>query len=453
MTPMATVVLLSGGSGTRLWPLSNEARSKQFLKVLRDKEGNSQSMVQRVVSQIRAATPKTEILVATSASQVSSIQAQVEGQYGIAVEPSRRDTAPAIMLAGSFLHSVRGLSDDEPVVVMPIDSYVEDSYFELVDTLVDAVRKNVSDIVLLGVKPTRPSESYGYIVPDPRSFAEAGAAMRVASFKEKPSREDAERLISEGALWNCGVFAFRLGYIRAITARYTEATSYDDLAASYGDLPKRSFDYEVVEQADSVSVVSYDGMWKDLGTWNTLAEEMRDSQAGRVVSNDIPNTHVINELNIPLVALGIENAVIVATPDGILVSDKAASASMKPYVEHAAEGRAMYEARNWGDYRVLDHAVYGSGARSLTKYLRISAGSQISYQRHRLREEIWTVVDGTGEVVVEGDVRPVRQGDAVSIPRGSLHGIRALSDLHIIEVQIGSSLTEDDIERFGFYWD
>ena len=221
---MATVVLLSGGSGTRLWPLSNEARSKQFLKVLRDKEGNSQSMVQRVVSQIRAATPKTEILVATSASQVSSIQAQVEGQYGIAVEPSRRDTAPAIMLAGSFLHSVRGLSDDEPVVVMPIDSYVEDSYFELVDTLVDAVRKNVSDIVLLGVKPTRPSESYGYIVPDPRSFAEAGAAMRVASFKEKPSREDAERLISEGALWNCGVFAFRLGYIRAITARYTEAT-------------------------------------------------------------------------------------------------------------------------------------------------------------------------------------------------------------------------------------
>lgn len=450
---MASVVLLSGGSGTRLWPLSNEARSKQFLKVLRDTGGNSQSMVQRVVSQIRAAAPQAQILVATSAPQVSSIRAQVDGDYGIAVEPSRRDTAPAIMLAGAFLHSVRGLPDDEPVVVMPIDSYVEDRYFELVETLADAVRRNVSDIVLLGVKPTRPSESYGYIVPDAQGAAAAGGAIPVASFTEKPSRDAAEELISAGALWNCGVFAFNLGYIRAVTARYTEAASYDDLVDSYDDLPKRSFDYEVVEQAESVSVVAYDGMWKDLGTWNTLAEEMRDSQAGRVVSDNIAGTHVINELNIPLVALGIEDAVIVATPDGILVSDKAASANMKPYVERAAEGRAMYEARNWGEYRVLDHAAYGSGARSLTKYLKISAGSQISYQRHRLREEIWTVVDGSGEVVVEGNVSSIGRGDAISIPRGSLHGIRALSDLHIIEVQIGPSLTEDDIERFGFYWD
>ena len=451
---MSTVVLLSGGSGMRLWPLSNEARSKQFLKVLRDKDGKPQSMVQRVVSQIRATDPQATIVIATSAAQVSSINAQIEGDYGLALEPMRRDTAPAIMLAGAYLHSVRHLDDDEPLVVMPIDSYVDDEYFELIDILDDAVRSGCADIVLLGVKPTRACESYGYIVPERAGSGEAAdGAAPVKAFKEKPSREEAEKLIAEGALWNCGVFAFKLGYIRAIAARYTDATAYDDLAASYADLPKRSFDYEVVEQAESVSVIAYDGMWKDLGTWNTLSEEMCDSQAGRVIGNDIAGTHIVNELNIPLVALGVHDAVVVATPDGILVSDKAASADMKPYVERAAEGRAMYEARNWGDYRVLDHAAYSSGARSLTKSLRISAGSQISYQRHQLREEIWTVVDGVGEVVVEGAVRQVGQGDAISIPRGSLHGIRALTDLHIVEVQLGSLLTEDDIERLGFYWD
>lgn len=483
---MSTVVLLSGGSGMRLWPLSNEARSKQFLKVLRDKDGKPQSMVQRVISQIRAADPSATIVIATSAAQVSSIHAQIEGDYGVALEPMRRDTASAIMLAGAYLHSVENLGDDEPLVVMPIDSYVDDGYFELIEALDAAVRDDVADIVLLGVKPTRPSESYGYIVPeyaeategaggvmseraagcaDGRASAQADGlafvqpdgqacnAMSVKEFKEKPSRDEAEKLIAEGALWNCGVFAFKLGYIRAIAARYTDAAAYDDLAASYADLPKKSFDYEVVEQAESVSVIAYDGMWKDLGTWNTLAGEMSDSQAGRVIGNDIAGTHIVNELNIPLVALGVHDAVIVATPDGILVSDKAASANMKPYVERAAEDRAMYEARSWGDYRVLDHTAYSSGARSLTKYLRISAGRQISYQRHKLREEIWTVVEGSGEVVVEGVVRSVGRGDAVSIPRGSLHGIRALADLHIVEVQLGSLLTEDDIERFGFYWD
>ena len=451
---MSTVVLLSGGSGTRLWPLSNEARSKQFLKVLRDGDGASQSMVQRVIVQIRKADPSADIVIATSASQVSSIQAQVDGEFGIAVEPSRRDTAPAIMLAGAYLHSEKQLDDDEPIVVMPIDSYVDDDYFKLIDVLDAAVRRGDSDIVLLGVKPTHPAESYGYIVAGPSVGAGGRAgSVPVQAFKEKPGSDEAAQLIAEGALWNCGVFAFKLGYIRTVSARYTQAATYDEVSAAYDMLPKKSFDYEVVEKAESVSVISYDGMWKDLGTWNTLTEEMCEPEAGRVIGCGNSNTHIINELNIPLVALGIEDAVVVATPDGILVSDKAASAAMKPFVEQVAEGRAMCETRNWGEYRVLDHTAYDSGTRSLTKYLEITAGRQISYQRHALRDEIWTVVDGTGEVVVEGEVRPVKRGDAVSIPHGSLHGIQASTDLHIIEVQIGPVLTEDDIERFGFYWE
>ncbi len=507
---MSTVVLLSGGSGTRLWPLSNEARSKQFLKVLRDAQGAPQSMVQRVVSQLRAANPDVRIVVATCSSQVSSIQAQLDCSFGLAIEPSRRDTAPAIMLACEYLHDIEGLSDDEPVCVMPIDSYVSDDNFAQVSVLEAQVRADAASLVLLGVKPSSPSESYGYIVPartpapvSAPTFTPAPAltsasaptampapasepapapaltpvpaptatpapalastpapapalaptALPVACFKEKPSAANAQQLISEGALWNCGVFAFRLGYVRQIAARYVPSAGYEHMVAHYDKLPARSFDYEVVEQADSVAVVPYDGMWKDLGTWGVLANEMRDATAGRVVASDISGSRVINELNIPLVALGVHDAVVVATPDGILVSDKDAAAGMKPFVAKAALERAMYETRHWGSYRVLNHATHSEGSTSLTKHLCIHAGKQISYQRHSMRTEVWTIVEGEGEVVVEGEVRSVRPGDAISVPCGAMHGVRALTDLHIIEVQLGSVLTEDDIERFGFFWE
>ena len=450
---MSTVILLSGGSGSRLWPLSNEARSKQFLKVLRDADGAAQSMVQRVVAQLRRELADVRLVIATSEAQVPSIEAQLDGAYSLVVEPERRDTAPAIMLAGAYLHDELGLADDEPLVVMPIDSFVDDRYFKLVSELEDTVRANAADIVLLGVKPTHPSSKFGYIVPREDAEENEGAALPVETFVEKPDQAHAEDLLARGALWNCGVFAFRLGYLRSKAAQFIDASSYEEMQARYSEFPKISFDYAVVEHASSISVVPYDGMWKDLGTWNTLTSEMRDEVAGRVITDGARGTYVINELTIPLVTLGINDAVVVATPDGILVADKDASANMKPYVQRAAEDRAMCEHRRWGEYRVLDHACYSDGARSLTKHLRIDEGCQISYQRHARRDEIWTIVDGSGEVALDGVVTPVTRGDSISIAAGSLHAIRALSCLQLVEVQIGAELTEEDIERFGFFWE
>lgn len=447
---MCQIVLLSGGSGMRLWPLSNEARAKQFLKVLRDAEGNPQSMVQRTVSQIRRICPWSAITIATSASQASSIQAQIGEGYRIVVEPHRRDTAPAIMLAAAHLHSVSDCDDDETVIVMPIDSYVDDQYYELLQHLEEAVKLREFDLVLLGVKPTSPSSKFGYIVPQ-KNFVD-GVCL-VDSFREKPSFDEARGLLEQGALWNCGVFAFRLGYLRSITAAFTDAGDYEALCARYDELPQMSFDYAVVEKAKSIGVIRYEGAWKDLGTWSALTEEMEDPEAGRVTSSQVEGTHIVNELNIPLVALGIEDSIIVATPDGILVSSKEASSTLKPLVERASEGRAMYETRNWGEYRVLDHASYQDGSKALTKHLHIKQGSQISYQRHMLRDEIWTIADGCGEIALDNVVRSVKKGEAISIPHNHLHAIRALTDMHVIEVQIGSRLTEEDIERFGFYWD
>ena len=163
------------------------------------------------------------------------------------------------------------------------------------------------------------------------------------------------------------------------------------------------------------------------------------------------NTHVINELSIPVLVLGAKDMVVAASPDGILVSDKHKSSFIKPYVQEM-NIRPMYEERRWGEYKVLDYNQYDDETKSLTKHLMIRAGKSISYQKHYHRDEIWTIVDGVGELLIDGHVRNVRRGDVAYIVKGQLHAMRAVSDLQFIEVQIGAELSEDDIERFEWEW-
>lgn len=330
---MIHVVLLSGGSGVRLWPLSNGSRTKQFLKVLRDDKGNHISMAQRIFSQIRDVVGDIDITISTSESQRVGIESQLDGDYSLVLEPERRDTAPAIMLACEHLALLQGAHDDDTVIIMPIDTFADQSYYKSLSDLDCAVRSHVAQMVLLGAMPTYPSTKYGYIVPSSRT----GAVREVRRFTEKPDEETAEHLIKEGGLWNCGVFAFELGYLRQITRGYIRESSFDKLVERYGELPKNSFDYEVVEKASSLAVLPYGGEWKDLGTWNTLTEEMADCTAGPVVMDEAScdNVHVINELQMPLVVSGLTDAVVVATTDGILVCSKEESVNIKPLVNLA----------------------------------------------------------------------------------------------------------------------
>lgn len=434
----------------RLWPLSNETRSKQFLKVLRDENGQPQSMVQRVMGQIRKVEASIDVTIATGEAQAFSIERQVSGDYTLVLEPERRDTAPAIMLACANLMYEQQAFPNDTVIVMPIDTFADQAYYDMIPYLDRVVQSSTSDLILLGVKPTYPSEKYGYIVPCER----IGNAWPVKEFVEKPGRRQAELLISQGALWNCGVFAFTLGYLMELVMRYTDASSFADMQRLYSRLPKNSFDYEVVEKAASISVVPYEGVWRDLGTWNTLTDEMQDIASGCVVMDiaTCDGTYAVNETGLPLVISGIEDAVVVATYDGILVSSKESSAQLKPLIAKAAESRPMYEQRKWGEYRVLDSRVYPDGARSLTKELILNPGCQISHQRHAHRSEVWTVVSGEGEVALDGVVSHVHSGTVVDISIGAKHALRAITELHLIEVQLGALLEEADIERFGNYW-
>ena len=443
------IVLLSGGSGSRLWPLSNGVRSKQFMRLLKNPDGELESMCQRIMRQLKASGLSSDITVATGASQVDSILKQMGGSVDIVAEPERRDTFPAIALASSYLAFEKKCSKDDVVVVMPIDPYTEDGYFSTIRKMADVVADNAANIVLMGIVPTEPSEKFGYIVPEKKS---GGEPVKVLSFAEKPDRERAQRLIKEGALWNGGIFAFKMGYMLDILSRYTNLTNFNDIKNSYASFPKKSFDFEILEKEPSIAVVPFNGMWKDLGTWNALSEEMDDASIGKVVIDDSPNTNVVNELDIPIVCLGIKNAIVAASFDGIFIGDKERSVSLKDYVGRLGDLRPMYEERRWGEYKVLGRDKYADGLESLTKLLKFNDGAFISYQRHKLREEVWTFVNGEGLLVLDGRRINVRKGDVIKIEARQKHAVKSLRNLQIIEVQMGTKLTEDDIERFPWEW-
>jgi mannose-1-phosphate guanylyltransferase len=445
------LVLLSGGSGKRLWPLSNDARSKQFLKVIEGENGSQESMVQRVWRQITNVGLSSSSVIATSKSQVDMIQSQISNDVNIVVEPCRRDTFPAIALAASYLYSVKNASLDEIIGVLPVDPYVEDAFFERVKDLDTLLEKSSADLALIGVEPTYPSSKYGYIVPN--GDTEVVDYKKVNRFTEKPSEEVAESLIDQGALWNCGVFAFRLKYILDILQSKGLPLGYSDLLKQYETLPKISFDYEVVENAKDIVVLPYEGYWKDLGTWNTLTEEMNSSQIGKgIISKECENTHLINELDIPVTIMGLSNLVVAASPDGILVSDKDASPRIKEIVGDF-DNRPMYEERRWGWYKVLDHTKFEDGNEVLTRKIGISAGKNLSYQFHNLRSEVWTVLKGEGILALNGNLRVVKPGDVLQINQGDHHSLKAVSELEFIEVQSGQELIEEDIVRVFMKWE
>ena len=428
------IVLLSGGSGKRLWPLSNDIRSKQFIPFFRQSDGTRHSMAQRVCGQVRHAIPSAQITIATSKAQVSALRSQLGDRVDICVEPCRRDTFPAIALVSAYLHDVKGVDENEAVAVCPVDPYVEDSYFSAVHQLTQLVGTGAGELMLMGVEPTYPSEKYGYILPQNKE-----TVSHVLSFREKPDADAAQRYIDEGALWNSGVFAFCLGYVLTRARQLLGCSDYEGLLAAYESLEKISFDYAVVEHESNIGVLRYGGAWKDLGTWNTLTEIMEETALGDAVLDDgCRNTHVVNEMDVPVLVMGAQNLVVAASPEGILVADKAASSYMKPYVERISQP-VMFAEKSWGSFRIIDVED-----ESLTIKVTLNAGHAMNYHSHAHRREIWTVVSGCGTVRLDGTVRPAAAGDVIDIPAGMKHKISARERMVVIEVQVGSSISKED---------
>ncbi len=431
------IILLSGGSGKRLWPLSNDIRSKQFIKIFRTEKGY-ESMVQRVYGQIRRVDADCTVTIATSKSQVASIHNQLDDRVGISVEPCRRDTFPAIALATAYLHDIQGVNQEETVVVCPVDPYVEDDYFIMLKNLGAQAAKGEANLVLMGIEPTYPSEKYGYIIPETSDYLS-----KVRTFKEKPDQATAEKYITEGALWNGGVFAYKIKYVLDIAKRLFGSSEYNELYSKYENLEKISFDYAVVEKEKNIQVMRFGGQWVDIGSWNTLTEAMSENTIGdAMIDEACDNVHIINELDVPILAMGVKGVVISASPDGILVADKDRSGYLKKYVEDR-DREAMFAEKSWGSFRVID-----AEKDSLTIKVVIKPGDYMNYHSHEFRDEVWVVVNGTGKTIVDGMEQHISSGDVITMKAGCRHTVIAETELKLVEVQIGKEITVHDKQKY-----
>ncbi|AET56849.1 mannose-1-phosphate guanylyltransferase [Paenibacillus terrae HPL-003] len=443
------MILLSGGSGKRLWPLSNESRPKQFLTILRHDE-RPESMLQRIWRQLSEANLAGKAYFSTSGTQGELIRGQIGAEAVIIEEPTRRDTFPAISLAAAYLHDRAGASRDEIVGVMPVDGYAGDEFFDHLRRLPSILEQSGSDIALMGAVPTEPSDKYGYIVPS-SSPSPNQPYLRVSSFVEKPDLIRSEALIREGALWNCGVFAFRLGFLLDMLEQKGLSSDYASLSTNYEEMPKTSFDIAVVEQTRQLSVLPYHGEWRDLGTWDSLVRERSSELSGPgYISEASHDSHIINELEIPVSIWNVPDIIVVAGPDGVLVTDRQSSTGIKDMVAEIEIG-PRFEERFWGKQTVLSHQQATSGLQTVTKRVVISAGRFISYHEHQFRKEVWTIVSGVGSVCIDGIMQTVNPGEVIVVEPGTKHYIGAIEgDLEFIESQIGHIVSETDIIRYEF---
>jgi mannose-1-phosphate guanylyltransferase/mannose-6-phosphate isomerase len=457
-----TPVILCGGAGTRLWPLSRRGFAKQHVPVL-----GGASPFQRTLARLAAAPAlfAPALAVTSAAARFLAVEQAAEARVpvALAVEPEGRDTLAAVALAAAL---VARRDPDATVLVTPSDHLVPDA--AAFAAAVERAARAAADgaLVTFGLRPTAPATAYGYIRP---GEATAGGARRVLSFAEKPDAARAAALIAEGCLWNAGLFCFRAGAglaeIRRLAPEAVAAVeralddAADDLGAlrlgdAFAEAPKTSFDYAVMERTDRAVVVEADFDWSDIGDWREIWRlSGRDAAGvaaeGPVVALDARDCYLRAE-NRLVCALGVEGLVVVDTADAVLVAPLDRAQEVKGLVaELAARGRPEADAparvhRPWGWYQTMD-----MGERFRVKRIRVAPGRRLSLQKHHHRAEHWVVVKGTAEVTREGETLLVRENESVYLPAGCAHRLANPGKIpvEIIEVQTGPYLEEDDIVR------
>lgn len=326
------IILLSGGAGKRLWPLSNEILPKQFMKLMNNTQDYPISMLQKTWRILEEKFGADNLFVAGNSSHEAILREQLGTDARLILEPSQRDTFAAIALAATYLSCNAGVELEETIVVLPVDSYTDPSYYDCLYSLDHLIQQDVAPLALIGITPSYPGEKFGYMTPQLSPTGEPTPL--VQSFHEKPGEQTARELIAQGALWNGGVFAFRLRYMHDVTTRLHFPWDYDDLYRQYDTIPRISFDYMVVEPEKKIAYVPYDGTWSDLGTWSEMVRVLSPETTGQVIKDDqCEGTYVVNQLGIPIIVADVKDTIISASPEGILVSSIRTSHAVKPLIE------------------------------------------------------------------------------------------------------------------------
>ena len=457
-------VLMCGGAGTRLWPVSRESMPKQFVPLIGERSTFQQTLA-RIADPALFARP----IVITNAEFrfiVAEQLREIGVEADIVLEPARRDSGPAVAVAAAL---AARRDPEAAVLVLAADHVVRKPEEFLVACRAAAVAVAEGRIVTFGIRPTAPATQYGYIRPG--AMLNGAAVLAVEAFVEKPDAATAARYVADKYLWNSGNFMFRadvmLGEIarfepamaeaaRAAVAQMTQDLDFLRLAPEpFGRAPKKSIDYAVMERTSLAAVVPADMGWSDVGSWEAVWDNLDHDGAGNAVSGpavvlDSRNNLVRSEDGVLTAVIGIDNAVVIATGDAVLVAARDKAESVKALVEElksqnrreAVEHRRIY--RPWGYYQGVDN-----GTRYQVKRIVVKPGARLSLQKHFHRAEHWVVVKGTAEVTVGADVRAVHENESVYIPIGSVHRLAnpGKIPLELIEVQVGSYLGEDDIQR------
>ncbi|MCL6457054.1 MAG: cupin domain-containing protein [Gorillibacterium sp.] len=452
------VVLLSGGSGKRLWPLSNDVRSKAFLKLLPapSEQGGKESMIQRVCRQLDSVGLLSSTVIVTHESQVEIMRNHIGEQIPIISEPVKRGTFSAIALAASYFYTLTSIDPQEAIVVLPVDLFAEASFFELICKIPEVLAKTQADLALIGATPKHPSSQLGYIVPQVTGQLNY---WQVEQFVEKPKELEAMQLLKRGALWNCGVFGFTLAFLLPYLKKIGLPSLYQDLLTCYEQLPEASFDVEVVEKTKHSVVLPYAGEWKDLGSWQTLATHLEANVIGYgQITGASANTYLVNELPTKIHVIDIPDIIVAASPDGILVAHIASASQIKEQLSSVSQ-KPLVEEKRWGTCRILDHTWSDECSGNpleedvLTRLIELYPGKNTSYHQHQYRKEVWTILAGRGQVMLNEVLQEIGPGDVLQIPSGTRHAVRAITPLTLVEVQFGIRLAEDDITRLVINWE
>ncbi|PUA34630.1 mannose-1-phosphate guanylyltransferase [Paenibacillus elgii] len=335
----------------------------------------------------------------------------------------------------------------EVIIVLPIDLFVENDFITLLPTLEKSLINSNADIGLVGLKPNHPSDKYGYILPV-NTTEQPFEYQNVDSFIEKPTIEYASELIKQGALWNSGIVAFKLDFITSRLENSGHPIGYNELFSQYESLNNTSFDYEILEHTKKIISISYDGSWKYLGTWDSFTEEIYSSKIGLgSFTEDSINTHLINNLTIPVAVLGISNAVIVACDEGILVANKGSSNSLKELLPQFIDlcNKREYP---WGEVRIIDRRQEVTGKQLILKRVYIKSGCYKIATMDNITSKTWLILSGSGYLQLEGQRNCLTIGQIIQIPLRQRKRLIAEVDIELIEIKFGEVIWDDDLNPY-----
>lgn len=450
-------LILAGGGGTRLWPLSRENYPKQFLRLNGDK-----SLLRQTIDRVLNAVSPDDVIILTNGKYLFYVKAEAPEINNIVLEPASRNTAPAVALGIKYCMEKLGCKESEAIFLSPSDHIIKP--FEAFGDYMRRAEQISEEgfIVTFGIKPNKPETGYGYIKTSmPQSAVSGQQYLKVERFTEKPDLEAAKRFVNEGVYyWNSGMFAFKIKTMldelnnHAAGIRSRLDADYESAMAGFEDMPDISIDYAVMEKSQNIALLPMELYWSDIGSWDSLYDVLdKDDKGnvsqGNVLSIDTKRTMIMGNKRL-IAAIGLEDIIIVETDDAVLIAKRDESQKVKDIVsglkrnncKEAVEHITTY--RPWGSYTVLEE-----GPRYKIKRIVVNPLEKLSLQMHYHRSEHWVVIKGAAKVYIDGKEIFIHENESAYVPKSTHHRLEnpGKVPLEIIEVQNGEYVGEDDIVR------